>query len=326
MKISVNAGYVSYARDAFAMIEGLVSAPVHVKLDGLNPCGSIKVVPAIQLIEDLENSGRLKDGNTVIESSSGNLGVALSAVCANKGYKFICVTDPNASTQSVNLMRAFGAEVRLVTERDQMGGFLGTRIKLINKLCADDQSLVWVNQYANPSNWQAHFNYTAREISDRFPKVDWLFVGAGTTGTLMGCARYFRKHSPATKIVAVDTSGSVTFGGTAGPRHIPGLGTSRRPEIVDESIVDHIHHVHEAAAVAMCRQIARGGLLVGGSTGSVLSGICDFEQHIAEGDVVVTISPDLGDKYLTTIYNDDWVEARFNAGVKEVRKEVEHQL
>jgi 2,3-diaminopropionate biosynthesis protein SbnA len=326
MKLSVNAGYLTYARDAFATIHGLASAPVHVKLDGLNPCGSIKMVPAIQLIEDLERSGRLRAGNTVIESSSGNLGVALSAVCASKGYRFICVTDPNASAHSVNLMKAFGAEVRLVVERDSAGGFLGTRIDLIRRLCHGDASLVWVNQYANPSNWMAHYNYTAPEILNRFPNIDWLFIGAGTTGTLMGCARYFRQHSPQTKVVAVDTKGSVTFGGAAGPRHIPGLGTSRRPEIVDERMVDHVHHVDEAAAVAMCRRITRGGLLVGGSTGSVLSGIGDFAEQIDAGDVIVTISPDLGDKYLSTIYNDDWAQARFPELIEDINKEVEHQL
>ncbi|KMZ11447.1 Ornithine cyclodeaminase [Candidatus Burkholderia humilis] len=325
MRFDVDAGYLTYARSAFAKIQGLVCAPIHVKLDNLNPCGSIKLVPAIQLIEDLERSGKLGPDSTVIESSSGNLGIALSAVCANKGYRFVCVTDPNTSPHSLGLMKAFGAEVKMVRDRDTAGGFLVTCINLIKTLCAADPSLVWVNQYANKSNWMAHYNYTAREIADRFEKIDWLFIGVGTTGTLMGCARYFRKHRPQTKIVAVDSTGSVTFGGAAGPRHIPGLGTSRRPEIADERLVDHVHQVDEAAAVSMCRSIARGGLLVGGSTGSVLCGIHDYGARIEPGDVVVTISPDLGDKYLTTIYNDEWTQARFGLQVREPN-EVESAL
>jgi cysteine synthase A len=133
----------------------------------------------------------------------------------------------------------------------------------------------------------------------------------------MGCAKYFNKYRPLTKLIAIDSSGSVTFGAKSGPRFIPGLGTSRRPEILDESVIGEIHYVDERNAVDMCRAVAKKGLLLGGSTGTVLSGIRDFADRIQATDVVVTISPDLGDKYLTTVYNDNWVDDTFKEGVRE---------
>lgn len=308
MDISVDPGYKSYSRNAYAVIHGLCQAPINIKLEGLNPYGSIKLTPALELIEDLERSNKIGRGSTIIESSSGNLGVALSAVCANKNYRFICVTDPNASPHSIALMKAFGAEIIVVQQKDTVGGYLASRIDLINKMCTEDDSLIWINQYANKNNWLSHYRNTAADISKEFKHVDWLFIGAGTTGTLMGCSKYFRKFHQNTKIIAVDATGSVTFKAPPAPRHIPGLGTSRRPEILEESIVDEVVHIDEISTVRMCKRVAKKGLLIGGSTGTVLAAIEKYASKILPTDIVVTISPDLGDKYLTTIYNDKWVE------------------
>ncbi|MHB8269531.1 2,3-diaminopropionate biosynthesis protein SbnA [Bradyrhizobium sp.] len=296
--------------DLVFTVNGLLEVPIFVKCEGLNAAGSIKIKAARRIVDDLESSGELRAGDILIESSSGNLGIALSMIAAQRGYKFICVTDPNATQSTVALMRALGAEVIVVTERDENNGYLGTRIDLIKSMCVSDTSKVWVNQYGNESNWLAHFETTGPEIAARFPKVDWLFVGAGTTGTLMGCARYFKKFSPNTHVVAVDAEGSVTFGGKPAQRHIAGLGTSRRPAILDERYVDRVIDVTERATVQMCRQLARAGALVGGSTGSVLAGIVQSKSLIRTSDVVVTISPDLGMKYLDTIFDDGWLASK----------------
>lgn len=297
--------------DLFFTLDGLAKVPVHVKCEGLNPAGSIKIKAATRIIDDLERSGTIKPGGTFIESSSGNLGIALSMLAASRGYKFICVTDLNASESSIKMMRAMNVEVIVVRNKDSNGGYLGARIELIKSMCAKDPQMVWINQYANESNWLAHYDTTGPEIARRFPSIDWLVVGAGTTGTLMGCARYFRKMSPSTRIVAVDAVGSVTFGTPPGRRLIPGLGTSRRPELVEPSIVDMVIHVNESETISMCRDLARRGLLVGGSTGTVLAGITKLDKSIREGETVVTISPDLGGKYLDTIFDDSWVAENF---------------
>jgi cysteine synthase A len=295
--------------DIFLDLTGFVpGVELALKLEGLNPAGSIKLKTAVGLVEAAENSGALLPGGHVIESSSGNLGIALSSVCASRGYAFTCVVDPNTSRQSKALMRALGAEVVLVDERDACGGYLQSRIDHIAARLREDPSLVWPNQYANQANPGAHHDTTAPSIVKQFPMVDHLFVGAGTTGTLMGVARYFRQYSPHTRIVAVDTEGSITFGFPPGPRRIPGLGTSRRPEIFRPGQVDETVLVPEADAIRMCRRLAaERGLILGGSTGAVLSGVQRLRADIPSGSRVVAISPDNGDRYLQTVYSDEWV-------------------
>jgi N-(2-amino-2-carboxyethyl)-L-glutamate synthase len=301
--------------DMFLQLSDVVhGSELFIKIEGLNPAGSIKLKTAVGLIQDAQDRGLLRPGGSVVESSSGNLGVALSVVCAAKGFSFTCVTDPNASAQSTAAMRALGAKVLVVSERDANGGFLGTRISLIKRMLAEDPALVWTNQYANAANPRVHFTRTAASTAAQIGVVDQLFVGAGTTGTLMGCADYFHRFSPGTRVIAVDTVGSVTFGGESGPRFVPGLGTSRRPEILRSEMVDDVVLVDELDAIRACRTIARRyGVLVGGSTGSVFAAVQSRAALIPAGSRVVALSPDLGERYLATIYNDEWVAARFGA-------------
>jgi cysteine synthase A len=238
--------------------------------------------------------------------------VALATICAGRGYDFTCVVDPNTSIRNIKIMEALGARIVMVTETDDNGGYLGSRIRYIEKLLAGDGRYVWTNQYANPANVEAHRQWTATALDRAFPRLDYLFVGAGTTGTLMGCVAHFRRHRPEVRIVAVDSVGSVTFGRPAGKRHIPGLGTSRRPEIFDPAGLYAMEMVEERDAVAMCRHLARHyGFLTGGSTGTVLAAVLAWKPRLPESAVVAAISPDLGERYLDTIYDDGWVAARF---------------
>lgn len=299
--------------DIFLSLPGeLPGSELFLKIEGLNPAGSIKLKTAVGLVSDAEFRGLIGPGGRVIESSSGNLGVALSMVCAAKGYQFTCVTDPNASAQNVAAMKALGAQVLVVQERDANGGFLGSRIALIERMVAADPNLLWTNQYGNQANPRIHSVRTAASTMARIGAIDYLFVGAGTTGTLMGCAEYFRRFSPRTRIIAVDTAGSVTFGGPSRTRYIPGLGTSRRPELLQTQMVDEVVLVDERDAVRACRAMARRhGILVGGSTGSVLAAVLQRADSIPEGSRAVALSPDLGDRYLSTVYDDTWVAERF---------------
>ncbi|TJZ57058.1 2,3-diaminopropionate biosynthesis protein SbnA [Streptomyces piniterrae] len=299
--------------DVFIRADHLVpGSSVFLKLEGLNPAGSVKLKTAVALVAQAEESGREFPRTRLIESTSGNLGVALAMVCAAKGYRLTCVTDPNANAQSMRLMEALGAEVVVIDVRDGNGGYLQSRINYIRDRVAREPNTYWLNQYANPAGPQAHRDRTGRAIFDELGHVDYAFIGAGTTGTLMGCAEFFRQHSPATRIIAVDSVGSVSFGGPPARRHIPGLGTSRRPEILDEGKIDEVVMISEAAAVEMCRMLAEErGLLLGGSSGTVLSAVQEKAKEIPEGSVVVAISPDLGERYLETIYNDSWVADRW---------------
>ena len=172
------------------------------------------------------------------------------------------------------------------------------------------------NQYTNPGNWKAHYRTTAPAIARQFPQLDVLFVGAGTTGTLMGCARYFREWHRPVRVVAVDSVGSVAFGGAPGRRMIPGLGTSIRPPLLDESYVDEVVRVEEADTIRACHRLARRGFLFGGSTGTVVSGAMGWlAQHDARELTAVAIAPDLGERYLDTIYQANWLRGLYGEDV-----------
>ena len=298
-------------RDLFYRVRAFAGGhDVFLKLEGFNISGSIKVKTAIGLIEDLEQRGVAKPHETVIvESSSGNLGIALSIVCAIKGYKFICVTDSNATRANIRGMELYGAEVRVVEDRDSGGGFLASRFKIINRILQSEPNAVWLNQYDNIANKKVHAEQTANEIASEFDKVDWIFVGAGTTGTLAGISERLRNAFPKIKVVAVEPVGSVTFGGAPGKRNIPGIGTSLRPKLADLANPDLVIAIDEQKTIETCLSFVRDyHLLVGGSTGTVLAAVQKLAPEFEPGDTIVAISADLGEKYLDTIYDAAWVE------------------
>jgi 2,3-diaminopropionate biosynthesis protein SbnA len=310
-------------RDLFYRLPAFVGGhDLFLKLEGFSVTGSIKIKTAIALVEDLEQRGIATPGETVlVESSSGNLGLALSVVCAIKGYEFICVTDPNATHSAVKSIELYGAKLIIVTERDSAGGYLGTRLKTIHEILGTNPNAVWLNQYANTANKDAHAEQTATEIINEFGKVDWVFVGSGTTGTLGGVAERLHKEFPDVNVVAVEPVGSVTFGGLPGKRNIPGIGTSVRPKLADLAKPDRIVTISEDKTVEACISFVEDHhLLVGGSTGSVLAAVQQFTPEFREGDTIVAISPDNGEKYLDTVYDPKWVE-RYVTGEVESRRE-----
>jgi N-(2-amino-2-carboxyethyl)-L-glutamate synthase len=278
--------------------------------------GSIKLKAAAEMVEAADRDGALTPASVLVESSSGNLGVALSMIAASKGYRFLCVTDSRCNLSTRLVMEALGSEVHVIADPDSAGGYLGARLDYVRALCASDDRYVWLNQYANPGNWRAHYRTTAPAIAREFPQLDVLFVGAGTTGTLMGCARYFRDWHRPVRIVAVDSFGSVIFGGRPGRRMIPGLGMTVRPPLLDDSYVDEVVRVEEADTIRACHRLARRGFLFGGSTGTVVSGAMDWlSRRDASGLTAVAIAPDLGERYLDTIYQTNWIEAIYGKDV-----------
>ena len=302
--------------DLYVDLRSIFGRSLFLKCEGFNFAGSVKLKAAAEMVEAADRDGTLTPGSILVESSSGNLGVALSIVAASKGYRFVCVTDSRCNLSTRLLMEALGAEVHVITEPDATGGFLGARLDHVRALCASDDRYVWLNQYTNPGNWRAHYRTTAPAIAREFPQLDVLFVGAGTTGTLMGCARWFRQWRPRVRVVAVDTVGSVTFGGDPGPRMIPGLGMTIRPPLLDVSYVDEVVRVREADTIRACHRLARRGFLFGGSTGTVVSGAMSWlAEHDAAELTAVAIAPDLGERYLETIYQTNWVEGIYGKDV-----------
>ncbi len=310
----------------FYQFESFVSqSDLFLKLEGVNLSGSIKIKPAIEMVESLEAKGKLDPAkNTIIESSSGSLGIALSIVCKIKGYKFICISDPNINEISKKYINLYGGDLIIVEKRDENGGFLNTRIRLIKKLVSQNPNMVWLNQYASLHNVNSHFGKTAVEIFESINNIDLLFVGVGTSGTLMGCAKYILENKLNTRLIAVDAEGSVTFGLPSGKRLIPGLGTSRKPEILDPNVIDDLVIVPETQTIGMCREILdKHGLFVGGSTGTVLAAIKAYKNKIPISSKLVAISPDFGDRYLDTIFNDHWVNNNFSTSRDDSSKTVQ---
>lgn len=294
--------------DLYVDLRSILGCPLFLKCEGFNFAGSVKVKAASRMVQLAENDGILTPRSIIVESSSGNLGVALSMLAASRGYRFVCVTDSRCNATTRRLMQALGSRVHVVSEPDPVGGLLGARLDYVRSLCASDDRYVWLNQYTHAGNWSAHHTWTAPAIARAFPRLDVLFVGTGTAGTLMGCARYFREWKRPVWIVAVDSVGSVTFGGPAGRRMIPGLGAGVRPPLLDESLVDEVVLVEEADTVRACHRMARRGFLFGGSTGTVVSGAMRWLSGRGGRPLTaVAIGPDLGERYLDTVYQPDWV-------------------
>jgi 2,3-diaminopropionate biosynthesis protein SbnA len=299
-------------------LQPIFGQSLFLKCEGFNFPGSIKLKAANAMVEGAEKEGILRAGSALVESSSGNLGLALSMIAANKGYDFVCVTDSRCNTSIMRFMQALGARVHMITHAaaDSDGGLLGARISYVRALCASDKRYVWLNQYTNPGNPNAHFRTTAPAITCAFPQLDVLFIGAGTTGTLMGCARYLREWPRPVHVVAVDSVGSVTFGSPAARRMIPGLGTAVRPPQLDQSFIDEVVLVEEPDTIRTCRRLAEHGFLFGGSTGTVVFAAINWlKQHNANDLTAVAIAPDLGERYVDTIYNNEWVQDHFGNGI-----------
>ncbi|WP_072487022.1 2,3-diaminopropionate biosynthesis protein SbnA [Streptomyces atratus] len=318
----ISTPYAFNEEDLYVDLRSIFGHSLFLKCEGFNFAGSIKLKAATEMVEAAERDGILTPESILVESSSGNLGVALSMIAASKGYRFLCVTDSRGNLSNRMMMEALGSQVHVITEQEAGCGFLGARLDYLRALCASDDRYVWLSQYTNPSNWKAHYRTTAPEVARQFPRLDVLFIGAGTTGTLMGCARYFRGWHRPVRIIAVDSVGSVSFGGSPGRRMIPGLGMSMRPPLLDESYVDEVILVEEADTIRACHRLARRGFLFGGSTGTVISGATDWlARHDARELTAVAVGPDLGERYLDTIYQTNWLQDLYGEDVLESAKE-----
>ncbi|WP_435585757.1 pyridoxal-phosphate dependent enzyme [Micromonospora marina] len=286
---------------------------LQVKYEGFNFAGSIKFRVARAMIDAAEKEKAIGPDTVLVESSSGNLGVALSVIAASRHIPFVCVTDPRCNALAAKLMRALGTDVRVVHDADPQSGYLQARLDVVAALCAEDERYLWLNQYSNPANWISHYETTAPDIAAHSPGLDVVFVGVGTGGTAMGCVRYFREHGHSVRVVGIDAVGSVTFGTPAGRRLLPGIGASTRLPLVEPGLLDGVVHVAETDALAMCRALARRGFLLGGSAGSVLAGAMEWLRLNDPGNRLksVAVAADLGERYLETVYDDLWVTAHF---------------
>lgn len=279
------------------------------KLESHNPGGSIKDRTAYALIDALEARGELEPGSVVVESTSGNLGVALAGICLVKGYRLIAVVDPKTSRRHVAVMRELGASVETVYEADVHHSYLQSRIERVQEILRQVPRSVWTNQYENPANPRIHYEQTGPEILRQCPgPPDAIFVAASTGGTLAGIARYFAAVSPATEVVGVDVAGSRALGGPAGRRVLSGIGSSRVSSFVRREQLRATVHVSDAAAIAACVRLRqRTRLWLGGSSGAVIAACVDHLRTRERLTDVICVCPDGGERYVETIYDPAWL-------------------
>ncbi|WP_434922371.1 2,3-diaminopropionate biosynthesis protein SbnA [Glutamicibacter sp. PAEs-4] len=306
-----SAGTLSPFNSPVVKLERLFDSPdieIFAKLDLLQLSGSTKERTAGSLIESFMESGQLQPGGMVIESTSGNLGIALSRQCVVRGIKFVAVVDENANKSALDIMRAYGAAVELVVNQPD-GNKLAARRQRVQQLLAQNPGAVTTNQYGSPDNPKAHYSSTMPEIVDALDgKVDMLFVATSTTGTILGCQKCIREHGLNTKLVAVDALGSVLFGGESGNRRLPGLGAGIVPELALQAEPDHVFRIREIDMVRGCRMLAqREGILAGASTGAIVSAMSQMLPEIPAGSRVAFLVHDSGVPYLHSVYDDDWV-------------------
>lgn len=284
------------------------------KLEALNPGGSIKDRPAREILHQAMRSGAVDRDTVIVESSSGNMGIGLAQACAYFGLRFICVVDAKASKQNIRILQVYGAEIDYVPEPDpETGEFLPARLKRVEQLVGQLDKAFWPNQYANEHNSGSHFRTTMHEVAAELgQQIDYVFCATSTCGTVRGCGEYVREHDLPTRVVAVDSLGSLIFSDQKGPRHLPGMGAGVRPPLCDMRFIDECLLISDLECIAACRLLVRReGIFAGASSGGLIAAVGKIRDKIPAGATCVVILPDRGERYLDTVYSDEWVRDHF---------------
>ncbi|MER5843611.1 MULTISPECIES: 2,3-diaminopropionate biosynthesis protein SbnA [Streptomyces] len=279
------------------------------KLEFSNPNGSSKDRSAFWILKQAIERGDITADSTVVESSSGNFAISLASFCRALGIDFVPVIDPNVNASTEAYLRMVCPRVEKVTRRDASGGYLATRLERVRELVAAIPGAYWPDQYANTDAVEAHRTLTGGELCDTLPRLDHLFVGVSTGGTVAGLSRRVKGAFPGVRVIAVDAEGSAIFGRPPRVRRIPGLGSSMVPPLVREAVIDDVVIVPEAEAADGChRLLRRHGLYCGGSTGSVYAAIGRYfaGRVLASRPTVAFLCADRGQAYADTIYDPAW--------------------
>ena len=284
----------------FSQAKG-IETPVIAKVEYFNPGGSVKDRIALAMIEDAEQRGILKPGATIIEPTSGNTGVGLALVSAVKGYHLILTMPETMSVERRNLVKAYGAEVRLTPGKDGMPG----AIRAAEALRDATPGSVILQQFENPANPARHYATTGPEIwKDTDGKVDILVAGVGTGGTISGAGKFLKEQNPNVKVIAVEPKSSpVLNGGKSGPHKIQGIGAGFVPNTYDATVIDEVFDVENDDAIRAGREVAQQeGLLVGISAGAALFAAAEIaKREENKGKKIVALLPDTGERYLSTV-------------------------
>jgi len=285
---------------------------IYAKLEMYNPGGSAKDRPALRMMRETIARGQVGPGTTIVESSSGNMAISLAMICGVLGLRLICVVDPRTAETNLRIIRSYGAEIDFVNEPDPATGeYLPARIARVNELVNRIGDAYWPNQYGNEFNAAAHRDTTMPEIAAAVGEIDMLLVGVSSCGSLRGCSDYVREQGWRTAVIGVDAAGSAIFGGP-GIRRLPGLGAGVVPPLFAPGLADGHETVSDLDCVIGCRRLLRReSIMAGGSAGGVIAALGRRLSQLTDGANVVVMLADRGDRYLDTVYCDDWLRSGF---------------
>ena len=286
-----------------------VKPRILVKVESLNPGGSIKDRVAVRMVEAAEQKGLIHPGGTIIEATAGNTGVGLALVAAVKGYRAIFVMPDKMSEDKINLLRAYGAEVVITPTSvppDSPESYNG----VADRLAREIPGAFRPNQFDNPGNPLAHYLTTGPEIwEDTDGDIDVLVAGMGTAGTISGTGRYLKEKKPSVVVVGADPEGSILSGDAPRSFKVEGIGEDFIPKTFDRQSIDEMVRVSDKESFSTARRLAREeGILAGGSSGTALAAALKYAQRLDSGKTVVVILPDTGRNYIGKVFSDRWIQ------------------
>lgn len=292
--------------------KGLILA----KVEYFNPGGSVKDRIGVSIIEEAEKEGRLKPGGTIVESTSGNTGMGLALVAAVKGYKTVFTLPDKMSAEKIRLLRSFGAEV-IVTPTAVPHESPESYTEVAKRIVRETPNSILANQYYNPKNPDAHYETTGPEIWNQTGgQIDYFVCGIGTGGTISGAGKYLKEKNKNIKVIGIDPKGSALKEYYYTKKITPliktykveGIGQDYVPGVLHFEYVDEVIEATDRESFLMARRLTKEeGLMVGGSAGTAVAGMLKIADRFREADVVVVLLPDTGERYLSKIYNDDWM-------------------
>jgi cystathionine beta-synthase len=286
------------------------------KVEFFNPGSSVKDRIGLEIIEEAEREGRLRPGGTIVEATSGNTGLGLAIVAAVKGYKCIFTMPDKMSIEKIRLLRAFGAEV-IVTPTAVPHETPESYTEVAKKIVRETPNSILANQYFNPKNPESHYKTTGPEIWEQTGgQIDYMVIGVGTGGTITGVGKFLKEKNPNVKVVGIDPKGSIlreyfytkNFSPVLKTYKVEGIGQDWIPGTLNFEYIDDMIEVTDKESFLMARRLTREeGIFVGGSAGTAVAGALKIADKMKDNEVMVILLPDTGERYLSKVYNDDWM-------------------